>query len=111
MAGIVEDRHVRILERRRRRRHLVVALQREFGATLAILLDVRIQAVLTHDLQAVRAAAFRLGDDVQEDAVAVREEMDGLLDLLAEIVRVGRVEADAMETSLQRTCNRSVKTS
>ena len=103
MAGIVEDRHVRILERRRRRRHLVVALQREFGTTLAVFLNVWIQAVLAHDLQTVRTAAFRLRDDVQEDAVAIRKQMDGLLDLLAEIVRIGRIEANAMETRLQRT--------
>ena len=102
VAGVLEDRHRGTHFTKGRECLLVVVVQNVLGMFFAIGLDRGIEPHLLHGLEASGATALHLIDDIQPDAVGVREEPGGLLDLLAEIVEVGGVKAQLLKASFGR---------
>lgn len=97
MAGVVEDRHLRINRKNRLRGHAVVSLKTLLRNLLEMFRIVGVKTLLLHDVDTVLAGAGPLADDVKEDAIAVGKLADDLLDLLAKVLDVGGVEANLVE--------------
>ena len=101
VAAVVEDAHLRVELARGGGGALVVEAQRLDRGAVDVLGPVEPQPVLAHPALAPFAAAGLLADDVEEDAVRVREEPARLADLVAEVVQVGRAEAHRVEAGLR----------
>ena len=102
MAGVVEDRHLRIAAPGGGGAPLVVFEQHLPRIGEAVLRLGRIESFRLHSRHAVFAAAGALRNDVEEDPVRVGEERHGLFDLAAEVVQIGGVEAEFRETRFER---------
>ena len=101
VAGVVEDGHVGVHLLDGGGGELVVALQSLLGDLEKMVGVVGVQALFPEALHAVFAGAGSLVDDVQEDAVAVGELAEDLLDFLAEMLHIGGVEAGLVEAGIQ----------
>ena len=102
MAGVVENRHIRPQFARGGGGAFIITLQNLFREKLAVGFGARIKSALLHPLQTGGAAALALIDDVQKDAVAVREKRGGLFNFGAQQIKVGGVEAELDESRVQR---------
>ena len=102
VAGVVENRHIRPQFARGGGGAFIITLQNLLREKFAVGFDARIEAALLHPLQTGGAAALALIDDVQKDAVAVREKRGGLFNFGAQQIEISGVEAELDESGMQR---------
>ena len=102
VAAVVEHRHVGIEFPRRGGGADVIILQHLAGEGDPVRLLLRIEPGFQHPFHAVIAAALPLVDDVEKNAVRIREQFDRLFDQAAQIVEVRRVETELDETAGER---------
>ncbi len=62
-----------------------------------------VSAVRAHFLKAPAATAVTLADDIQENAVCIREELDRFPNEITQIIQIRGVEAEGFESCLDGT--------
>ena len=105
IAAVVENRHIRVERTRGGSRALIIFQQSPSGKLFAVFRIEGIVSLFRHILHAPLAAAGRLADDINENAVRIGEEMHRLLNHAAEIVQIGSIEAEFLESRFKRAAD------